>query len=101
VTYRAIYLPGYREDLKSAYLWYEEQQPGLGRRFREVSRVTIRRIKENPFLFQGYAEDVRRAHLFGFPYGIFYRIKEDVVVIVALQHLHRDPEYIASRLRRN
>ena len=33
----------------------------------------------------------RRALVPSFPYGVFYRIREDAVQVVAVLHLHRDP----------
>jgi len=36
--------------------------------------------------------DIRR-----FPYGIYYTIENEVVVIWAVKHLHRDPDYWRER----
>jgi len=35
-----------------------------------------------------------------FPHGIFYTLEQDTVVIWAVIDLRRDPEWIASRIKR-
>jgi hypothetical protein len=35
----------------------------------------------------------------GFPYGIYYTIEADTVVIWAVKHLRRDPDYWQVRRR--
>jgi cytochrome P450 len=42
-------------------------------------------------------DDVRRYLIRRFPYGIYYTFEEDVVVIWAVKHLHRDPDYWQHR----
>ena len=40
---------------------------------------------------------IRRALLRRFPYGIFYTLEEDVIVILACFHTKRDPKTMRNR----
>ena len=46
-----------------------------------------------------YEEDIRRCQIRRFPYGIIYAIDEEVLFILAVMHLHRDPECWKDRLK--
>jgi len=43
--------PDAQFDIKEAALWYQEQQAGLGFRFKEELRNTLRRIADRPLEF--------------------------------------------------
>ena len=43
-------------------------------------------------------EQVHRCLVHRFPYGILYCIEPDVVHILAVMNLHRDPDYWKHRL---
>jgi hypothetical protein len=42
--------------------------------------------------------DVRRSLVKRFPYGVLYAKEEGFIYIVAVMHLHRDPEYWKDRV---
>ncbi len=85
-------------ELTEAALWYETKEPGLGKRLRnEVARV-ISRIGEDPLLWREYPGGYRRVNCPVFPYYIAYFIRGDKILIAAVAHGHRRPEYWKSRL---
>jgi plasmid stabilization system protein ParE len=47
--------------------------------------------------FPVVAPDLRRALVPKFPYGIFFRVLETKIVVIAVLHLHRHPETWRSR----
>jgi len=47
------------------------------------------------FAFDG---DIRRCLTNRFPYGILYSIESDRIFILAVMHLHRDPDYWKHRM---
>ena len=68
-------------DIAEAQVWYETQQTSLGADFRsEVSRV-IDRLAATPLIYQVVHRDIRRAIVQRFPYLIWYRVAETVVVL--------------------
>jgi plasmid stabilization system protein ParE len=78
-------------DLADAVMWYEGRLPGLGVDLVAKVRQTLSRIADSPELFAPLHKDVRRAPVKRFPYGVFYRIREERVEVVGVFHDSRDP----------
>ena len=81
-----------QKDLESAARWYEERRRGLGSRLLDEVLRTVGLIAENP---QGYPRvhgELRRAVTRRFPFGIFYLIENDGVVVIAVMHASRNPD---------
>ena len=79
-----------RTDLRKAYDWYEEQAPGLGPRFVRTFVQAVDLATERPTSVPKVEGDVRRVILSKFPFGVFFRIAEDVVRIVRVIDLRSD-----------
>lgn len=93
-----VFLPESREEFVAAVFAYEAVQPGLGWRFRkEVERV-IQRIVANPELWHERPGGYRRVNCLVFPYYVAYLIRQNTVVIVAVGHGHRMPNYWIERI---
>lgn len=58
----------------------------------------LARIVEAPQRWRVVDEDVRRCLTRVFPFGILYTIEADFVLIVAIMHLSREPDYWKSRI---
>jgi plasmid stabilization system protein ParE len=56
----------------------------------EVQRV-LDTIANNPERYPEVSGDVREAPVSRFPYGVYYRVKPDRVVVIAVFHASRDP----------
>lgn len=82
-------------DLKIAEEFYERQNKGLGGYFRDSIMSDI----ESLWLYGGI-----HSHVFGlyrllskrFPYGIYYEIKENIVMVVAVLDLRQNQNNISS-----
>jgi plasmid stabilization system protein ParE len=86
-------------DIQDAYDWYESQRAGLGGEFLAALTSTRDRVLDYPYSYPVLHRDVRRVLLpRRFPYGLFYRIEGDAVIVVACMHARRDPR---SWQRRN
>ncbi len=48
-------------------------------------------VAENPEAYPILHRNTRRIRLRRFPYGLFYRLYPDMIVIVACMHARRDP----------
>ncbi|MFH0825041.1 MAG: type II toxin-antitoxin system RelE/ParE family toxin [Pseudomonadota bacterium] len=59
---------------------------------------TIGNILSLPTAWPIIEEDMRRCRVRRFPYGIIYSQHEDMIFILAVMHLRRDPEYWKVRL---
>jgi len=80
-----------------AAAYYEAQQTGLGRRFLASAQDAINRIILNPSLYTTIEPDIRRCLIKTFPFGVLFREHPDKLVIMAVMHLHREPDYWKNR----
>jgi plasmid stabilization system protein ParE len=84
-------------DVAAAFEWYERQRPGLGDAFRRALDIAVAAVEDHP---EGYAvlyRNTRRALLPRFPYGLYYRILDDNIAVVAVLHGKRHPRRWRSR----
>jgi toxin ParE1/3/4 len=77
--------------------YYNRQASGLGDEFVDAIEDAIDTILKDPLVWRFIEDDVRRYLVRRFPYGIYYTIENDVVVIWAVQNLHRHPDYWRTR----
>lgn len=84
-------------EFDKAITHYEQQVPGLGERYRNAVKDALERIKQFPEAYSPLSRRTRRCLVSGFPHGIIYQIKEGEIIIVAVAHLHRRPEYWTHR----
>jgi len=85
------------EELYEAAAYYDEQQPGLGRRLEEEFHQYIAWILQNPDVPRLRRKKYRRVNLNIFPYYIAYVIREQEIRVIAFAHGHRRPEYWIER----
>ena len=88
---KATLRPEAEEDLESAARWYEERRRGLGGRLLDEVLHTIGLIAENPRRYPRIHGEIRRAVTPRFPFGVFYLMEGDAVVVIAVMHASRDP----------
>lgn len=89
--------PDAESEMIAAAAYYEEQQPDLGKRFLASVQDTINRIILNPYLFPTVELDVRRCPTKTFPFGVLFRVQPGTIIIMAVMHQHRDPDYWKNR----
>ncbi len=89
-----IIRPEAEVDLKDAFSWYEEQNPGLGLEFLRCIDACFDVILQSPTLFQTIYKNIRRALPHRFPYGIFYIVEENKVIVLAVLHAKRNPNLL-------
>ena len=89
--------PEAESEMIDAAVWYETQQEGLGKRFLTSVQDALNRIELNPELFPVVEGDVRRCLTKTFPFGVLFRDKPNIVAVMAVMHLHRDPDYWKTR----
>lgn len=88
-----VFRPEARHDVMKATRYYTKENPRIGERFADAVDATIASLLENPFQYAIVKRQTRRARVAGFPYGIFYRIAEDHVVVTACTHFSRHPRH--------
>jgi len=91
MTYRLRIRDEARTDLASATGWYRSQRPGLELEFLARVEARLSVVVSNPEMFPVVYRDVRRTFVERFPYRIYYRVRHDLVEVVAVYHGRRDP----------
>jgi plasmid stabilization system protein ParE len=79
-------------DIRDAFMWYEEQKEGLGKRFEEHITKAMESIRSSPVKTQIRYNNTRIFFQDKFPFGIHFQIIENQVLIVAVFHTSRDTE---------
>lgn len=99
------YHPQAAAELVEAEAWYEQQRRGLGDRFMTASEVALKRISRWPNAGTPVAIDAdgtvvnRKTPIGGFPWAVGYEVTDDAVIVLAVFHQHRHPDYWTSRKR--
>ncbi len=92
-----IFLDPAEREMNEAAAFYERNADGLGEEFlNEVDRTT-RLILESPKAGVVLKGHTRRRLLRRFPYGLLYRIESEQIVVVAVMHLRRRPNFWENR----
>ena len=97
MNYSLLVRPEARADIAESQEWYEERASGLGREFIGAVDEILGSITKNPLAFPVVRSIVRRALTKRFPYGVFFLLAEETVVVLAVLHQSRDPELWARR----
>lgn len=98
MNYEVLLRPEAEADLEESYRWYENQVDGLGEEFLRAVDARISLIQRNPSAFAPIHRDVRRALVRKFPFGIFYFIEADRVIVLSCFHVRRNPRQWQARL---
>ena len=86
------------EEFIEAVTYYESCEPALGLDFSREVYASIQNAIDYPTMWPELDDGVHRILVHRFPYGVLYSIEPDGVFILAIMHLHRDPDYWKHRL---
>jgi len=78
-------------DVQEAAVWYESQRLRLGHDFLDAVEASFNRISENPLQFPVLHRGTRRALLSRFPFGVFFRVNGQTIIVLAVLHASRNP----------
>jgi toxin ParE2 len=86
-----------QHELDEAISYYNNQVAGLGDAFPLETVAAIERIRRFPEGWHPLGKDIRRCRLRRFPYGLIYHAAKDEILIIAVAHSHRRPDYWRDR----
>jgi len=93
MIYRRVITVEAQADILEIKQWYDDCQPGLGKRFWGAVTHMLDLLQERPLAYPVDSEsdspDIRKARIKRFPYFILYRVKGDEVTILSVVHGHR------------
>ena len=92
-------------EARDAACWYDEQQQGLGDAFVDEYQSALEKIEDRP---ESYArletvdtpKDIRRFVLRRFPYKAVFELAGDEIIVLAVPHVGRRPNYWIDRMDR-
>lgn len=92
-----------REEMRQSAHWYDDQREGLGDDFLDEVHGAFERIEEHPKRHKRVDVDdsereVRRVLLKRFPFLVVYEIRAEEIIVVAVAHGKRKPNYWEERL---
>jgi toxin ParE1/3/4 len=91
--------PEAEADLLRAIDYYEDVSEGLGLDFAAEVYSVIGRIIAFPKAWSPIDRDVRRCQTKRFPFGILYTEEAQEIYILAVMHLHREPNAWRGRTK--
>jgi|ERR1044072_725738 plasmid stabilization system protein ParE len=87
-----------QREFEQIVRYYDEQREGLGNQFITEFRRTVRRIENFPTAWFPLSSDVRRCQVHRFPYSVIYTVRNEGILIAAIQHHKRQPDHWRNRL---
>ncbi len=82
-----------RQEARDATDYYESERPGLGEQLWLELETSVKWILANPYMPRLLPGDYRRVNLRTFPYYIAYAVRGDKIVLLAISHAARKPDY--------
>jgi plasmid stabilization system protein ParE len=89
--------PEARAEFEGAVAYYEELQAGLGLDLALEVQAAIGSVVSFPDAWPPIEGEIRRCLVRRFPYGILYTRLDSEVLILAVMHLQRSPDYWKDR----
>ena len=92
------FLDAAQSEFDDAIDYYDKQRPGLGSEFAEEVEDTLERVSHYPEAWSPLSPRVRRCVINRFPYSVLYEVRSEIIIIVAIQHQHQEPESWRTRV---
>jgi toxin ParE1/3/4 len=85
-------------DLDEAYAFYWKEDPRLEERLASYVGLAVDSVVAGPEMWPIVKEPVRRCLVDVFPYSLLYVVLERYILILAVAHQSRHPDYWLHRL---
>ena len=85
------------DEMEQAFNYYESRRFGLGTRFIDAVMAECHKIIQHPLIGHEHQGGGRRLNVRGFPYYIAYFIRDERIVVAAVAHASRHPDYWKDR----
>ena len=91
MSFRVSFRRAAKAEFLEAAKWYERQRAGLGQVFIAEIERCIALAAKDPLQFGVVEADIRHMVAKRFPYSIYFRVRQNMVVILAVFHGKRAP----------
>jgi mRNA-degrading endonuclease RelE of RelBE toxin-antitoxin system len=88
------------EELNYSAQYYNNQASGLGFDFLEEIEKSLQEIEHAPERWPHYKKNIRKFNTRRFPFSLYYKFEKeaDKIVIIAVAHQKRKPNYWKNRI---
>ncbi|MDI6797928.1 MAG: type II toxin-antitoxin system RelE/ParE family toxin [Desulfatibacillaceae bacterium] len=86
-----------RMEYQDAFDYYEVQEEGLGERFRRAVWAAIEILEQYPQIGEEVRPGIRKILLRRFPYKLIYAATDKGLLVIAVAHGRRKPDYWHER----
>jgi len=94
------FLPEAEQELRESARFYEEKASGVGISFIAEIHKAVAFIGQNPYSAKDIGSGIRKKVLNLYPYNILYSIEAGSILIIAVAHQKRRPNYRGVRTER-
>jgi plasmid stabilization system protein ParE len=91
MTLRIVFRRAAKSEFEEAAVRYDEQRPGLGEEFAVEIEQALARAAAAPERYPIAIGDIRRTVARRFPFSVYFRVRPDALVVLAVFHGRRNP----------
>jgi plasmid stabilization system protein ParE len=95
---RARFVAEAQVELILSARFYEKRRHGLGDDFLDEIQELLARLGEYPESAPEISGGVRRARVRRFPFDLVYRLRGELIEVIAVVHQRRRPDYWKGRI---
>lgn len=88
-----------QQEVDEAVVWFEERAEGKGLDFLDELDRVVRLVKTYPYASPEIEPEIRRCLFARFSYSLVYGLDHNTIVVIAVAHTHRAPDYWVDRLK--
>lgn len=97
MTFEIILRPSAETDIEESFNWYEDQEKGLGHKFRLSIGECLTLVEKRPLSFPIEYRKLRKLVVRHFPFSIYYLVEGRRIIVMACVHQKRHPRVWRSR----
>jgi len=91
MTLRVVFRRAAKSEFEDAAVWYDEQRNGLGEEFIAEIEEAVSRAAATPSRYPIVFGDIRRTVARRFPDSIYFRVRANSLIVLAVFHGRRSP----------
>ncbi|MCX7140837.1 MAG: type II toxin-antitoxin system RelE/ParE family toxin [Proteobacteria bacterium] len=91
MTLRIVFRRAAKSEFENAANWYEVQRTGLGEEFVSEIEQALAQAAAAPQRYPVVLGDIQRTVARRFPFSVYFRVRSDTLVVLAVFHGRRNP----------
>ncbi len=84
-------------DILEAFEYYESCRKNLGHDFLLCIEESLNKIQRNPWIYKEIHLNIRRVFIHRYPYGIYFVIIENTLLVIGVVHARQCPSHWKKR----